>query len=191
MKRRVCLLQYTHWPDQGTPSSTDEISKLLDKKEKLSQLGGPTIVHCSAGIGRTGTFIAAELLIKRMKMLISELQLLKEEDFEPEGEAENCHSLSATPLKLLKLIVRKLREQRCGMVQTEEQYKFIYQIFKDKLLTDWSKVFQLHKLKEDVSHPFSDRLKVSYALLHSNEIEYFVGPEPVGISSCSTINVQS
>jgi len=51
----------------------------LIKKKKLSKQGSPTIVHCSAGIGRAGTFIAADLLIKKMNTLISELPTLTEE----------------------------------------------------------------------------------------------------------------
>jgi len=196
MKRRVCQIQYTHWPDQGTPPSTEEISKILDKKKKKnkSKPGSPTIVDCRAGIGRAGTFFDADLLIKKMNSLISELQTeeRKADEVSKEEGNQNLISLSYTPLKLLKQIVWKLREQRCGMVQTEEQYKFAYQIFKDKLVSEWSKVHLLQKIKEDSSRgPYSERFKVSYAHLQSNEIEHFVGPEPVLLSSCSTINVKS
>jgi len=197
IKRRVCHLQYTHWPDQGTPLLTEEISKLLDKKKKLSKPGSPTIVHCSAGIGRAGTFIAADILLKKMNSLISELQTVKLEEKRAEeiskdhDNQQNSFSLCSTPLKLLKQIVLKLREHRCGMVQTEEQYRFIYQIFKDKLISDWAKVHHLLKIKEDSSRSFSDRFKASYPLLHSNEIEHFVGPDSVLFNSFSTINVKS
>jgi protein tyrosine phosphatase len=173
--------------------STEEISKILDKKMKISKQGFPTIVHCSAGIGRTGTFIAAELLIKKMNSLIFELQSAKEaEEIQlKEDGNQSSLNLSSTPLKHLKQIVWKLREQRCGMVQTEEQYKFIYQIFKEKMFSDWTKVYHLQTSKEEILRPSSDRLKGSYAHLHSNEIEHFVGSEPVVLGSCSTVNVKS
>jgi len=77
------------------------------------------------------------------------------------------------------------------MVQTEEQYRFIYQIVKDKLFSEWAKVFHLQKLKEESSRPPSDRLKVNFSIPYSNEIEHFVGPEQVLLTSCSTINVKS
>jgi protein tyrosine phosphatase len=192
----VCHLQYTHWPDHGTPSSTEEILKILEKKKKHCKQGSPTIVHCSAGIGRAGTFIAADLLLKKMTSLISELQLIKKEkrnsvEISKDDGHENSLSFSSLPLKMLKEIVWNLRMQRCGMVQTEEQYKFIYQIFKDKLYSDWTNVFYLQKPQEESSRPFSDRFKVSHALHHSNEIEHFVGQKPVVLNSCSPINVKS
>lgn len=193
LKRRVCHLQYTHWPDHGAPSSTEEILKILDKKQKLSQQGSPTIVHCSAGIGRAGTFIAADLLLKKMSLLMVELRMDKQGLRADEVSKEPLAlSPCSTPLRLLKQIVWKLREQRCGMVQTEAQYKFIYQIFKDKLFPFWTEVYHLQNAFEDSSRPFSDRFKVSHAHLHhSNEIEHFVGQEPVVLNSCSPINVKS
>jgi len=129
-----------------------------------------------------------------MNTLISELPTLTEEkksdDISSKDEI-NLLNISFTPLKLLKQIVWKLREQRCGMVQTEEQYRFIYQIVKDKLFSEWAKVFHLQKLKEESSRPPSDRLKVNFSIPYSNEIEHFVGPEQVLLTSCSTINVKS
>ena len=60
---------------------------------------GPPIIHCSAGVGRTGTFIACSL--------IKHLRLSKKEIDIPQ-------------------IVLDLRKCRSGMVQTDEQYAFIY-----------------------------------------------------------------
>jgi hypothetical protein len=107
-----------------------DINELISKETR----SGPTVVHCSAGIGRSGTFIAADILLKRK---VTELQKKKEEeDFKEENNSEDS---SSTALRLLKKIVEELREQRRGMVQTEEQYKFVYQIYKEKMSGRWGR----------------------------------------------------
>nr|XP_022311896.1 receptor-type tyrosine-protein phosphatase mu-like isoform X4 [Crassostrea virginica] len=98
--RTALQYQYTTWPDHGTP---DPICLLLfhNHVTRTHQKGhgGPVLVHCSAGIGRTGTYIAidslSEALKKRKKINIAEY-------------------------------VKKMRENRMNMVQTYEQYKTIF-----------------------------------------------------------------
>uniref|UniRef100_A0A1I8ACH3 protein-tyrosine-phosphatase n=1 Tax=Steinernema glaseri TaxID=37863 RepID=A0A1I8ACH3_9BILA len=63
---------------------------------------GPIVVHCSAGIGRTGTFIVIDILINQIQRIGSNCQI----------------DISNT--------VKMVREQRSGMVQTEHQYRFLY-----------------------------------------------------------------
>ena len=69
----------------------------------------PIIVHCSAGIGRTGTLISSYYLYEKFKMSQSKNEVFKFSVFE---------------------IVRHIREQRMGAVQTFGQYQFLYQIVK-------------------------------------------------------------
>jgi protein tyrosine phosphatase len=110
--RCVTQLHYTEWPDFGVPSSTNHIRDVLrfmqiyKAKGANESLNGPVIGHCSAGIGRIGTFIAAAF----------SLELLQK------GFIPN-----------LKEIVCRMRQQRCGMVQTLQQYLFISSIVKDSL----------------------------------------------------------
>ncbi|KER26268.1 hypothetical protein T265_06464 [Opisthorchis viverrini] len=96
---------FTVWPDHGTPSDPscvlDFMHDISARQESISG-SGPTIVHCSAGIGRTGTFIVIDMLINYIKTM-----------------GLNCDiDISRT--------IQMVREQRSGMVQTETQYRFIY-----------------------------------------------------------------
>uniref|UniRef100_A0A8C5KAA2 protein-tyrosine-phosphatase n=1 Tax=Jaculus jaculus TaxID=51337 RepID=A0A8C5KAA2_JACJA len=93
---------YTSWPDHKTPDSAQPLLQLmLDVEEdRLASEGrGPVVVHCSAGIGRTGCFIATSIGCQQLK---------------EEGVVD---ALS---------IVCQLRMDRGGMVQTSEQYEFVH-----------------------------------------------------------------
>ncbi|XP_074082247.1 receptor-type tyrosine-protein phosphatase R [Macrotis lagotis] len=93
---------YTSWPDHKTPDSAQPLLQLmLDVEEdRIASSGrGPIIVHCSAGIGRTGCFIATSIGCRQLK---------------EEGVVD---ALS---------IVCQLRVDRGGMVQTSEQYEFVH-----------------------------------------------------------------
>uniref|UniRef100_A0A8D0VWR7 protein-tyrosine-phosphatase n=1 Tax=Sus scrofa TaxID=9823 RepID=A0A8D0VWR7_PIG len=93
---------YTSWPDHKTPDSAQPLLQLmLDVEEdRLASTGrGPVIVHCSAGIGRTGCFIATSIGCRQLR---------------EEGVVD---ALS---------IVCQLRVDRGGMVQTSEQYEFVH-----------------------------------------------------------------
>uniref|UniRef100_A0A8W8NUH6 protein-tyrosine-phosphatase n=2 Tax=Magallana gigas TaxID=29159 RepID=A0A8W8NUH6_MAGGI len=107
--RQIAHLQYTSWPDHGTPNPLElldfyrYVSKAMEQnsKEKL-------IVHCSAGIGRTGTFIALDALhrqgVKKGKINIVEY-------------------------------VHTMREDRMNMIQNQSQYKFLYRVLYESFRT--------------------------------------------------------
>ena len=69
-ERHVYHFYFKNWPDNGVPHDSDAFLGFLDcaslKQSTLTSEGlspGPIIVHCSAGIGRTGTFIVIDILI--------------------------------------------------------------------------------------------------------------------------------
>jgi protein tyrosine phosphatase len=100
------------WPDRKIPLPQHykyvlQMIKLMQEAHAASP--SPIVVHCSAGIGRTGTLIALYFLIT-----LSEQQI----------KATQPVSLSIFGT------VRSLREQRFGAVQTAEQYDFIYEFLK-------------------------------------------------------------
>lgn len=106
--RTIWHLQYTSWPDFGTPNSAAAILKfrefaLKKQLDAIDQCGPqhypPFVVHCSAGVGRTGTFITIDISIQK---------------------------LETTGLVDIYSVVDKLRYQRTQSVQTGEQYVFCY-----------------------------------------------------------------
>uniref|UniRef100_A0A8C5QAK9 protein-tyrosine-phosphatase n=1 Tax=Leptobrachium leishanense TaxID=445787 RepID=A0A8C5QAK9_9ANUR len=99
--RLITQLHFTSWPDFGVPFTPIGMLKFLKKvKSSNPAHAGPIIVHCSAGVGRTGTFIVIDAIIDMM----NEEKKVDVFDF-----------------------VGKIRNQRPQMVQTDMQYSFIYQ----------------------------------------------------------------
>uniref|UniRef100_A0A5G2RFV5 Receptor-type tyrosine-protein phosphatase H n=2 Tax=Sus scrofa TaxID=9823 RepID=A0A5G2RFV5_PIG len=99
----VRQFHFVTWPDHGVPHSPDPLLAFWKKlRQWLDQSmgGGPPIVHCSAGVGRTGTLIALDVLLRQLE----------------------CEGLVG-PFSY----VRKMRESRPLMVQTEAQYVFLHQ----------------------------------------------------------------
>ncbi|XP_035826277.1 tyrosine-protein phosphatase 10D [Aplysia californica] len=101
VSRTVRHFHYRVWPDFGVPKDPTSLIRFVRTvREKLIREGGPIVTHCSAGVGRSGTFIVLDHL----------LQLIREKD-----EVD------------IFSIVYKLRKERVLMVQTEQQYKFIHE----------------------------------------------------------------
>ncbi|CAH2322316.1 receptor-type tyrosine- phosphatase epsilon isoform X1 [Pelobates cultripes] len=99
--RFITQLHFTSWPDFGVPFTPIGMLKFLKKVKFCNPAhAGPIIVHCSAGVGRTGTFIVIDAIIDMM----NEEKKVDVFDF-----------------------VGKIRNQRPQMVQTDMQYSFIYQ----------------------------------------------------------------
>ncbi|XP_052526095.1 receptor-type tyrosine-protein phosphatase kappa-like isoform X3 [Tympanuchus pallidicinctus] len=109
LPRTVEQFHYMQWPDHEVPRNPAQLLCLVEmvNKSGSESPAGPVLVHCSAGIGRTGTFIALDFLLKMAKA---------------EGKVDVFHC------------VQKLREQRVCMVQTKEQYAFLYEVLLEGLL---------------------------------------------------------
>lgn len=105
--------QFLGWPDYGVPSSGSETLEVLyaaremqgsyrdyvSDPERFPVYGPPMVIHCSAGIGRSGTFCALDYCIDELRMT-------------NKVNVQNC--------------VRLLRQQRAFSIQTDEQYIFCY-----------------------------------------------------------------
>jgi protein tyrosine phosphatase len=122
--RPILHLQYVAWPDHGLPTSTTAFLSLLDDADRFDYTGAPIVVHCSAGIGRSGTFCTVHATIEKLLW-----DLKQHPDVEPKISAAKA--------------VLNARAQRPGMVQTAEQYTFVYlailekteEILKEKVKT--------------------------------------------------------
>ncbi|XP_071945732.1 tyrosine-protein phosphatase non-receptor type 11-like [Antedon mediterranea] len=103
--RETYHFHFKSWPDHGVPQEPSRVLNFLhdynNKQESIPD-AGPIVVHCSAGIGRTGTFIMIDIV----------LNLIKQHGLDCEIDIHRT--------------IQMLRSQRSGMVQTEAQYKFIY-----------------------------------------------------------------
>ncbi|XP_071107056.1 uncharacterized protein [Haliotis cracherodii] len=97
---QICQYHFTAWPDHGQPSSSHSLLDFYNHA-KTTFGDGPIIVHCSAGIGRTGTFIALDYLIDQ-------------------AIAEGVVDVFQC--------VKRLRYQRMDMVQTLGQYEFLHEV---------------------------------------------------------------
>ncbi|XP_078327527.1 receptor-type tyrosine-protein phosphatase epsilon-like [Crassostrea virginica] len=99
--RSVTQYHYTAWPDHGTP---DSICLLMYHnhvtRTKDPEHNGPVLVHCSAGLGRTGTYIAIDTLCAKLRERGAKINIAE--------------------------FVKKMRKDRMNMVQTYEQYKTIF-----------------------------------------------------------------
>ncbi|XP_015231713.1 PREDICTED: tyrosine-protein phosphatase non-receptor type 9-like isoform X1 [Cyprinodon variegatus] len=112
-KREVCHYLYVSWPDFGVPKSASAMldfrEHVLEKRKSAVQSlgsswrgppgGPPVIVHCSAGIGRTGTFCTLDICLAQLE----------------DVGTVNVHQT-----------VRRMRTQRAFSIQTWDQYYFCY-----------------------------------------------------------------
>ncbi len=105
-----------NWPDHDIPENytgylTIEAILNIINEYKVTFLQSPVLVHCSAGLGRTGTLIAIYNTIRSFTILQC---------------VNTCLDQKIKPFFSVFNVVRKLREQRMGMVTDELQYKYIY-----------------------------------------------------------------
>ena len=115
--KEVFQLHFIGWPDHGVPSIQNTYSTFIDMINFINQNKNnkPICVHCSAGVGRTGTFIA-------MYSLFNEIR----EQLQDKNKKEIKFSVFN--------IVRKMKEMRMYLVQNDKQYLFVYN-FIDILLS--------------------------------------------------------
>lgn len=119
--RKIWHLLFAGWPDFLVPEGEDRVALLalirMSREKNADNATNPRIVHCSAGVGRSGTFIALDWLLQEL----ADGQLDEVED-------------SVDPIMQ---VVDNLRQQRMMMVQSEAQLAFIYDVLQECWRERW------------------------------------------------------
>lgn len=97
-ERCIKHMQYIAWPDHGVPDSPTQFLQFTEKVRAARTGDAPVVVHCSAGIGRTGVLVLMETAL--------------------------CLIEAGEPVYPLE-IVKTMREQRAMMIQNASQYRFV------------------------------------------------------------------
>ena len=167
--KEVWHFLFSGWPDFAVPENEDraallELLKLSAEKNKSPS--NPRVVHCSAGVGRSGTFIALEHLLA----LVESGAIADAKDDED----------------MIYDVVNRLREQRMLMVQSEIQYEFLYEVVKDQfkerqrqlaLLASGQHSPKLRKLASGMKAAILGEGKEEYSYLSGNQTNEGQGDE--------------
>lgn len=107
--RTIKHFQFTSWPDFGVPQSTIMFIEFLQKIRETGLLSKnvPAVVHCSAGIGRSGTFVVVDSVLSMVEEKVKKIDIAK--------------------------LIVEMRRSRMGLIQTPQQLQFCWKTIADVL----------------------------------------------------------
>lgn len=127
-KKTIWHMLFCGWPDFQVPADADRSALIQLIKHSAAQNKkvprNPRIIHCSAGVGRSGTFIALENLLAQLE---SGAIARVKDDEDPVFET-----------------VHRLREQRMMMVQGDAQYQFLYDVLREHFVHAAARIYAAH-----------------------------------------------
>ncbi|XP_033101436.1 receptor-type tyrosine-protein phosphatase O-like [Anneissia japonica] len=144
--RQVKQFQFTSWSDHGVPETPEPMLRFISTVRGQHPISeGPMIVHCSAGVGRSGTFIASDILMQHVT-----------------DQRNDVIDIFG--------VVYRMRTQRCYMVQTESQYVYIHRAILEVLKgnvsnSNWvlmhpgtSRPDSIYRPEPEMADPYGDEI---------------------------------
>jgi len=167
-KRRITQFHYMGWPDHGVPENPVELVEMLEfinttvekKEDKVAtkkmkpKKTDPLLIHCSAGIGRTGAFIVIDTVLKKFR--------------------EEGHNSKILDNLSLKPILSSIRQQRPGMITQKEQYIFCYDAIAFAIKKESEEILKASNPTLEASEPFrsSSESEETCSLPHPFETQH-------------------
>ncbi|CAB4061616.1 PRPF6 [Lepeophtheirus salmonis] len=157
------------WPDHGVPTDPGCVLNFLHDVNMMQEsmhslIPGPVIVHCSAGIGRTGTFIVIDIIIDQIKR-----------------QGLDCD------IDIQKTI-QTVRSYRSGMVQTEAQYKFVYLAVQHHIETVMHRIHAEQKSTREYTN-----IRYSNEILVGTDLKKHISSSNISVDgkgSCSSTEIE-
>lgn len=116
--RQVMQIHYTGWPDHGVINDPNDLIQVYQTQSQYNQANNPVVIHCSAGIGRTGCYVCSIFGIEQLQVVKQSGYLDRE--------------MWTYQVNIMSILIY-CRLQRNGMVQSLEQYKLIYLVIEHYL----------------------------------------------------------